>query len=271
MPRKTLLLVSLALAALSVMLVLAYAMRVRQEADPGRLVKVVVARKTLRSGEVVNEKNVATGFVPARFIHSDAIDLEKVNFETIQGQKITAPVKEGDYLLWRDFGEEQLTTPPLSSVIKKGERAMTLQVNQTNSFGGMINPNDHVDILGTFTRITGEGAREKVTITLLQDVTVLAVDNRIGRDVSGKPFKTSGRAGTVTVLVSPEDAELITFAQTQTSFQLLLRNPDDLEIREDLPERGLTSLFEEGQRSQIRAQQKEWRDKMRKIEIIRTK
>lgn len=271
MPRKTLLLVSLALAALSVVLVLAYATRVRQEADPGKLVKVVVARKNLKSGEVVSEKTVATGFIPARFLHTDAIDLEKVDFGTIQGQKVTAPVREGDYLLWRDFGEEQLTAPPLSTVIKKGERAMTLQVSSINSFAGMINPNDHVDILGTFTRSTGEGVKERVTMTMLQDVIVLAVDSRIGRDVSGKPFKSSGRAGTITVLVSPEDAELITFARTITDFQLLLRNPDDLEIREDLPERGLNSLFEEGQRSEMRAQQKEWRDKMRKIEIIRTK
>ncbi|MDP7111360.1 MAG: Flp pilus assembly protein CpaB [Myxococcota bacterium] len=121
----------------------------------------------------------------------------------------------------------------LEQVVKEGWRAMLVPVDQVSSKGGLLQPNDHVDILGTFLKPEKKGW---VTITLLQNVTVLAV----GAPLFGKD---RGSSETVTLLVTPEEAELLTFSVDKGKISLSARNEDDITNDRALPPRGFRGIF----------------------------
>jgi pilus assembly protein CpaB len=67
------------------------------------------------------------------------------------------------------------------------------------------------------------GSSEPQTVTILQNVAVLATGQRTERSATGEPQNAS----VVTLLVSPEDAEKLALA-SQGRIQLVLRNPVDI-------------------------------------------
>ncbi len=120
-------------------------------------------------------------------------------------------------------------------------RALALPVDKVASFGGLLKPKDHVDILGTFQK-PGEGDVE--TVTLLQNVAVLAVGGRLGsgREVS-KGNRREARVSTVTALVTPEEAELLVFAQDRGSLSLTMRNEEDVNTEMELDGKNFADIF----------------------------
>jgi pilus assembly protein CpaB len=108
--------------------------------------------------------------------------------------------------------------------LQKGERAITIPVNTVSGLSGMIKPNDRVDIVGTFSV-----GSKIITRILNQNVTVIAVGSRFGNN-------SEENYGSVTLKVSPEEAEILTFAERHGDLRLLLRNRRDLEIQGALPE-----------------------------------
>ena len=117
-------------------------------------------------------------------------------------------------------------------------RAISINVSGSASVSGMVNPNDHVDVLGTFSFPSKEveGELELVTMTILQDVLVLAV----GKETSKSMLIATRRAQTsynmVTLEVTPREAEMLVFAeQIKGRLALALRNPDDIYYEKELP------------------------------------
>jgi pilus assembly protein CpaB len=90
-----------------------------------------------------------------------------------------------------------------------------------------VRPNDHVDVIGSFRENDGNQLK---TITLLQNVVVLAT-GRITANTTYIPDEDK-KYQTVTLLVLPEEAEILTLAQELGALTLLLRNPDDLDYQE---------------------------------------
>ena len=72
----------------------------------------------------------------------------------------------------------------------------------------------------------GATALGGVTRTLLQDVQVLSAGQNFQKDVEGKPISVP----VVNLLVTPEQAEMLSLASTETTIQLVLRNPLDRAI-----------------------------------------
>jgi pilus assembly protein CpaB len=62
--------------------------------------------------------------------------------------------------------------------------------------------------------------------TILQNIEVLSAGTDIQKDAEGKPQQVQ----VVNLLVTPEDAELLSLASNQTRIQLVLRNPLDMQI-----------------------------------------
>lgn len=121
--------------------------------------------------------------------------------------------------------------PTFSLVIPPGKRALTLQIDSLLASGGLITAGDFVDILAYLSVPEGEespGAAHEVITVLFQNLQVLAV---------GTNFKPAGtpevygaqqaRALNVTLAVTPEEAGLLSFAQTKGRFQFSLRPPSD--------------------------------------------
>src|SRR5262249_23020930 len=89
---------------------------------------------------------------------------------------------------------------------------------------GFILPGMRVDIL-----VTGRppaGAISDVTTTVLQNITVLSANQQMQPDNRGQPIS----ATVVNVLVTPEQAEILTLAGNEGRIQMVLRNAIDQKI-----------------------------------------
>jgi pilus assembly protein CpaB len=85
---------------------------------------------------------------------------------------------------------------------------------------GYILPGTHVDVLVT---LHLANIPDPVTATILQDVQVLAIGQKIEPDPEGKPAP----ATVVTLLLNPSDAEKIDLASSQGAIHFVLRNGSD--------------------------------------------
>jgi Flp pilus assembly protein CpaB len=104
-----------------------------------------------------------------------------------------------------------------------------------------------VDILGTF-RESGGGANvaaSVVTRVVARNVEVIAVDNRTELTL---PARATGRApqgergySSITILVTPLEASLLTFAQGAGKLTCTLRRTDDTQ-----PEKPVSEISERG-------------------------
>jgi len=74
--------------------------------------------------------------------------------------------------------------------------------------------------------------------TLLQNIEVLSAGTDIQKDTEGKPQQVH----VVNLLVTPEQAEILSLASSETHIQLVLRNPTDTQVAE-LPGTAVSSLF----------------------------
>jgi pilus assembly protein CpaB len=231
---KTPLIVALVLAALAGLV--AYSALMKREADVRRgwnLVPVVVAAVDIPEGTVVTYDMIAQRPVPEQFITSSVVVPDKASY--IENQKILVPVQKGDPLLWTQF-ETTKAAERLSTKIQKKARAITIESNKVSSVGGWIRPNDHVDIIGTF---RDPQSHTQQAVTLLQNIIVLATGKITGTTNVNLIPETQRDYNNVSLLVLPEEAEILVLAQELGNLTLSLRNEDDVDQLED---RGQTTL-----------------------------
>ena len=182
-----------------------------------KMVKVVVASRDVARGEPIEPDRFALREVPAEFVHASALRPEQ--FDQYVGQRLAAPLKAGEALL--DLHLES-TSLVFSATLAKGNRALTTEVDEVNSISGMLRPLDHIDLMVT-ARATG-GNGPETTFPLMSNVEVLATGQVTRkRDVNSQPHTYT----TITLSVSPQDAERIVVAKNSGKLTAVLRNPDD--------------------------------------------
>lgn len=233
------LIVAIILAIIAVLAVRSYIMQEKKKITKGmEFIPVVAAAKDLPKGTKISLSLIYAKKVPKKFVPELAIT-GKENVISILDREVNRDIRKDELILWTDLGRTKKRT--FSQIIPQGERAITIPVDNITGVAGLIQPNDHVDILGTFTTTkqvsTGMGGErtetQMETITLLQNVTVLAT----GQKVAGVPGENRSRGGysSVTVSVTPLEAELLIFAQQESRLTLALRNPEDLSVVKDMP------------------------------------
>ena len=113
----------------------------------------------------------------------------------------------------------------LSPKVPEGMRAISVRVDDFNGVAGFVYPEAKVDVLVTGTpRTNPDGGR--MTKTILGNVRVLSAGEHLTPDASGRPQRVT----VVTLLLTPEQAELLTLATAQGPVQLVLRNSNDVEV-----------------------------------------
>ena len=111
----------------------------------------------------------------------------------------------------------------LAPTIPVGMRAVAVRVNDVAGVAGFVLPGMRVDVL-----VTGHPPNDpgSVTTTCLQNIQVLSAGQTIQADARGQAIQ----APTVTLLVSPDQAETLTLANAEGHIQLVLRNSSDQTI-----------------------------------------
>ena len=186
------------------------------------LVPVVVANRDVGEGTVLAYHMVAKMQMPEQFVTPSVVKPNQ--FEKVLGQKLMAPLQRGDLILWSHFRAEG-SFERLSNIVRKRGRAVTLPFQGSGAVGGMVRPNDHVDMLGTF---TDPKTNQPVTVTLMQNVIVLATGQITGTTNFSALTDNLKQYSNCTFLVLPEEAEIVVLAAQMGSLTLTLRNPEDI-------------------------------------------
>jgi len=116
----------------------------------------------------------------------------------------------------------------MAALVSMGMRAFTIQTpNVASGVAGFILPGNKVDVLLTMTDQTGEDSETGggVTTTLLQNVEILAVDQRIEAPAENR-FDTN-ESRSVTLLVDPDQAARLDLGQNRGTLHLSLRGHQD--------------------------------------------
>jgi pilus assembly protein CpaB len=171
--------------------------------------------------------------------------------EDILGQITAAPVLEGEQVTGTKL--IQANDAGLAYFVQKKHRAVTLAADEVSAVGGLLEPGNAVDVVGTFD--FGQGDKSDVrTVTLFQDVRVLAVGSDIGRptpvtlrqgagltlgkDPTGEALPPEADSAepvrTVTVELPPGEAQKLVLAQELGQLSLTLRSLWEAERSVDL-------------------------------------
>jgi len=196
--------------------------------EPG--VDVLVAASNMQVGARLQEKDVRVAKAPASLVPPGAFKQPS----QVVGRGIILPVSQGEFILPKVLAPENAGAG-LPSLIPPGMRAVSVRVNEVVSVAGFVTPGARVDVL-----LTGNptGSAESQTNTVLENVEVVAVGQKLERNTSGDPQS----AAVITLLVSPDDAQKLTLASTQGRIQLALRNPVDTK-QEDLSSTRTSVLY----------------------------
>ena len=108
----------------------------------------------------------------------------------------------------------------LTAEIPSGMRAISVRSDDVVGVAGFLLPGTHVDMLMTYHSIASPEPR---TLTVLQDVVVLAAGQQTHPQPDGKPISVS----VVTLLLKPEDAEKVVLATNLGAIYFVLRNGAD--------------------------------------------
>lgn len=178
--------------------------------------KMLVASRELGAGTLIQSADLSwvesAGTLPAK-----ALTLES---EAI-GRGVISTIYEGEPLTAARLADKGAGAG-LASMIPVGKRAVALRVNEVVGLAGFVVPGMRVDVL-----IAGGGAadtgRNILSRTVLQNIEVLSAGHKIEKSSDGKPET----AEVVNLLVTPDQAEILSLASSETKVQLVLRNPLD--------------------------------------------
>ncbi len=191
------------------------------------LVPVAVASREIPEGTMVTIEMIAQRAVPEQFVTSSVIKPEAASY--VVNQQVLVPLQPGDPLLWSQFATTK-ASDRLSAKIQKKTRAITIEAGRTQSVGGWVRPNDHVDVIGTF---RDPQTNEQVAVTLIQNVTVLATGKITGTTNVNLIPEGQRDYANVSLLVIPEEAEVLVLAQQEGKLTLSLRNEEDVDLIEE--------------------------------------
>ena len=189
---------------------------IRRQANP---VEVVVASVPIPAGETFGVQNLAKKAVPSA--GTGQRNVPATDFELLVGARAKTPIDPGEPVLWTDV-EEPYNTDVFSRTVLPGRRAMTLGVDTTSSFAGLLHPGDRVDLL--VERSTSNSA------DWVRDIPVIAVDrdhNRLAHP------SDKDETATVTLMVTPGEGSRI--ARSSGKVHWFLRNPDDNAVVAPVP------------------------------------
>lgn len=208
--------------------------------DEARRIEVVVAGADLPAGSVLKQGDLARKLVFQRSVGTRVIMPESAR--EIVGKKLLFNINRGDPIQWSDVDVPYRGEIGLAETVVPGMRAISISVDAVSSVSSMVKPNDRVDVLGTFSFPSASmpDEVETVTLTVLQDVTVLATGQRMALRTAFPADDRLERGprsySTITFEVTPREAELLVFAQTMRGrLYLSLRNPEDVSFITETP------------------------------------
>ncbi len=182
---------------------------------------VLVAKLDIEPRTEVTIDMLAARKIPVEALRPDAIAMPR----DAVGKVATIKILAGEPILASKLAPKGADLG-MAFVVPPTMRAVTVANDQVIGVAGFVKGGDRVDVIATFPPGEGHGT---VTKTVLQDVMVLATGGRMKdeKEVSGNVSKSTPNP-TVTLLVTPEQAEKLVLAELRGKIRLALRSAGDL-------------------------------------------
>ncbi|TWT76852.1 SAF domain protein [Posidoniimonas polymericola] len=145
------------------------------------------------------------------------------SLEDLEGRRPRTNIIAGEPILDAKLLAQGEQADPLSSV-PPNMRLSTISVDAEKSAAGLLSPGDRVDIQLFVRADPRNGISEAATKIFLQNIRVFAIEQAVQRSGDGEA-RTIPK--TVSLLVTPEQATKIDFAQHIGELSLIPRNPND--------------------------------------------
>jgi pilus assembly protein CpaB len=248
---RILLVVGVALAVVSFVVVLALGNFGQQAQTPASVdVPVVVATTDIALGTQVTADMVSTSTKP----QAESTGTYQ-NPDDVVGKVVRQPIVSGAVLTTDDFSTA--TVQDVTGSLPAGMRAIAIPLDKVDSVGALLQPGDRVDVLLSMEDLDGlnpvvvpspsqapttsgttvdpytllDAYLNNTTVkVVVQNVQVVAAMAKLTDDGSGD--NASGQASTdpdmvVLLAVTPQQAEVVRFAQLDGNVSLVLRSPAD--------------------------------------------
>lgn len=199
-------------------------------------IEVVVVKDDIASGSVLQMSDLGGMLVVEKSVRGHVV--KAADYLSLVGRKTVRVLQKKSPVFWSDIEGGQPGAGGLAEDIKQNMRAISINVSGAASVSGMVKPDDHVDVLGTFSfpSKTIQGEMELVTMTILQNVLVLATGKETSKSMLLATRPSRASYNMVTLEVTPREAEMLVFAeQIKGRLALALRNPSDVYYEKELP------------------------------------
>ncbi len=191
---------------------------------------VLVAAQDVKAGTVLQASALAVRQMPRAFVSSNALD--PAQRDVLLGGSLVRTLRSGDPITVADLLPSDAL--PLSAQIAPGERAITIPADEISSVGGLVQPGDRVDLFYGYEQpmenVVRYGSRAAIRL-LLPDVAVLATGKATRttqvRTDDGRLHDVDTNYSTVTLRVTPAQAQLVALAQRTGDVVAALRHHDD--------------------------------------------
>jgi pilus assembly protein CpaB len=184
---------------------------------------VLVARSAIPRGQILQPVDLAwrpwpeTSIDPA-YIREGSKPIEALTKDWVARDRFAPgePITEAKTVARGDRSA-------LAAMLRAGMRAVSVPVTATSDVSGLVHQGDHVDVLVTHSLPAvadkGDPAQYKASETVLRDVQVLAVDDKL----DSKPGET-GVPHNVTLEVTPKQSQTLAVAGDMGKLSLSLRS-----------------------------------------------
>ena len=184
---------------------------------------VVVAMQDIPEGAPIERLALAVNQWPEGTVPAGAFTA----VDSLLGRVTRVAVFKGEPIVPGRLAPEG-TGPGLAVKIGQGKRGVAVQINDVSGISGLLQPNSRVDVLVTLRSTRGE--EDPVAVIFMQNMRVLSV----GTMTQGGPDSRPIQATTVTLEVTPEEAERLFIATREGTITLALRgygDPDSVKTK----------------------------------------
>lgn len=177
---------------------------------------VLVAMMEIDRNTELSAQNIQLEAVPIGMVPPGAI----ATLEEVEGHRPGTKIRTKQIIVGSMLGSGENVRA--ASQIPEGMRSVAVRVDNTSG-AGLIRPGDRVDVQLYARRNPAAGIMDAGTWTILQDVSVFAVDAVISDDENNESLA----AKTISLLVDPEQSAKLTLASEVGTIRLVLRNLTD--------------------------------------------
>jgi pilus assembly protein CpaB len=182
-------------------------------------VQIVVAALPVQVGAKLTEADVRQAAWPKAVPIEGSFSL----VSEVIGRGVLVPMVPNEPILATKLAPEG-SGAGLMSTIPDGMRAVSVKVNDVIGVAGFVLPGSRVDLILSGSPTQGGGNAEMAKV-ILENIQVLAAGQNVATDDNGRPQSVP----VVTLLVTPQQSEVLALATADGRIQLALRNPLDLE------------------------------------------